>query len=137
MATHAAIRGAGRVCECVRMYRECGFTGGVFNRGAETDGTHSLRHDGLTHLKSSSSNLSLPLDQIFSVLSLFFFFFLSPCVTIASRTQCLSAFSQHTGPHDCRLYINSSFTPREQHNQIAGLTHSTQNILKPPFPTQK
>lgn len=75
MATHAAIRGAGRVCECVRMYRECGFTGGVFNRGAETDGTHSLRHDGLTHLKSSSSNLSLPLDQIFSVLSLFFFFF--------------------------------------------------------------
>lgn len=63
MVAHAAIRGDGSVSERVCMRRDPDSSEGVLNRAAETDGMHSLQHDRLTHVKSSTPYLSVPLNQ--------------------------------------------------------------------------
>lgn len=94
VAAHAAIRGDGRVCESVCMWCDPDRSEGVFNRGAETDGTHSLQQDRLTHLKSSSSCLSIPLNQTFFCTS-----FLTMCPTAHKhKASTINSFSQDTRP---------------------------------------
>lgn len=63
MVAHAAIRGDGSMNEQVPMRCDPDSSEGVLNRAAETDGMHSLQHDRLTHVKSSTPYLSIPLNQ--------------------------------------------------------------------------